>query len=104
VLPGMFKTGGHDRRRLARNFDSESSPFKAISRRALAKVESIVAKNAAPPEPVAELVVALLSDTSPPGKVRIGSEAQVQRFVRTLLPASAWERLVRRTLGFEADA
>ncbi len=100
VQPGMFKTDVHQKRRLAKAFGSASSPFRTISETGLRRVDLAVQRNAADPQPVAELLVRLIDDPAPPLRVTIGSSAKFQNLARSILPARTWEWLIRRAVGF----
>lgn len=104
VLPGMFKTEAFTKRRLARAFGTNTSPFSTISEKGLKKLDSIVEKNAGDPAVVADLLVKLLDDPAPPLRIVVGIDAKIRQLANTVLPARAWEWLVSRTLGFDQAA
>lgn len=100
VLPGMYKTEVWEKRKLAARFGDESSPFAERSKKGLALVDKLVEKQARHPQEVADVVVRLMENPSPPLQTLCGLDAKVQTWARALIPASWWERAVRKATGF----
>jgi NAD(P)-dependent dehydrogenase (short-subunit alcohol dehydrogenase family) len=100
VQPGMFKTDAYQKRRLARAFGEESSPFRALSERGLSKIDGLFERSAKDPGKVADLLVKLFDNPRPPSRLMVGTDAKIQTIARALLPERAWERIIRSAVGF----
>jgi NAD(P)-dependent dehydrogenase (short-subunit alcohol dehydrogenase family) len=95
VEPGAIKTAFYMRPQTVGM--AEYSPWRE---RAMAKMSEFEQK-APGPEIVARKVAALVSQTNPPLRNRITSEASLFTFLRWFLPARAYEQGIRR--GFQLN-
>lgn len=102
LQPGMFRTEVFQKRRLARTFGAESSPFRAASERGMARMDQIVARKAADPAAVATLLVKMFEEARPPARRLVGLDAKIQTLAHSVLPERLWEWFIRTVTGFSA--
>lgn len=100
VEPGTFRTDIFDRnRRMAARATDETSPYFAVTRRMEQMVDKMVAKSTADPADVAEVIADAATVEHPRLRYLVGEDARRQAFLKSLLPASLWEKAVLKFVG-----
>ncbi len=100
VEPGTFRTDIFDRnRRMAARSTDETSPYFAVTRRMEQMVDKMVAKSTADPADVAEVIADAATVEHPRLRYLVGEDARRQAFLKSLLPASLWEKAVLKFVG-----
>ncbi|MSP17216.1 MAG: SDR family oxidoreductase [Myxococcales bacterium] len=100
VEPGTFRTDIFDRnRRMAARATDETSPYFAVTRRMEQMVDKMVAKSTADPADVAEVIADAATVEHPRLRYLVGDDARRQAFLKSLLPASLWEKAVLKFVG-----
>lgn len=100
VEPGAFETDIWTRNaKIAANLTNPNSPNAARVARWQAKIQS--STNKAAPQPVIDRIVRVLENPRPKLRYVVGKDAKMGLLLRSLLPWSMFERLIRQNTGLE---
>jgi NAD(P)-dependent dehydrogenase (short-subunit alcohol dehydrogenase family) len=100
IEPGTFKTDAFDRNQtLSPRSNDPSSPYYAMGQRILKMIGEQVAKSKANPDAVSRAIVHAATVKRPRLRYLVGTDARAMTLVKTLLPYSALELAIRRTIG-----
>ncbi len=100
IEPGAFETDIWTRNaKIAANLTNPSSPNAARVGRWQAKIQSGTKK--ANPQPVIDRIVAVLENPRPKLRYVVGRDAKMGLLLRSLLPWSVFERIIRKNTGLE---
>jgi NAD(P)-dependent dehydrogenase (short-subunit alcohol dehydrogenase family) len=102
VEPGAFKTDVWDTNvHVAAAASSEESPNKMRARHFSEYVKNKVVKH--DPIEVARLIARIANDPAPRLRYVVGTDAQIQRWMKKVLPWKWYERLLVRELGLDKE-
>ena len=100
IEPGAFETDIWTRNaKIAENLMKPESPNAARVGRWQAKIQSETKK--ANPQPVIDRIVAVLENPRPKLRYVVGRDAKIGLLLRSLLPWSVFERIIRKNTGLE---
>jgi NAD(P)-dependent dehydrogenase (short-subunit alcohol dehydrogenase family) len=100
IEPGTFRTDAFDRNKtVSAKSQDPSSPYYAMGQRILKMIGEQVAKSKADPNVVAHTIVRAATVKRPRLRYLVGADARAMTLVKTLLPYSALEMAIRRTIG-----
>lgn len=102
IEPGPFKTDIFERNRwITRNSDNADSPYAPMTRRLWALFEDTAKGQAEDPAVVVERICDVLEAKHPTLRHPLGKSARLRLAARWALPGTAWEKIVRRVVGFD---
>jgi len=100
IEPGAFETDIWTRNaKIAANLTSSDSPNAARMPGWRAKVQG--ERKKADPKPVIDRIVAVLENPRPKLRYVVGRDAKIGLFLRSVLPWSVFERVIRKNTGLE---